>query len=78
MNEPVLPPSADLRFPSIDALRAFVPDSQILFGTDYPYISEDVVARERQGFDAYQGFKGEALQAVERGNAMRLFPRLAG
>jgi len=62
----------------LDALRAFVPDSQILFGTDYPYISEDVVARERQGFDAYQGFKGEALQAVERGNAMRLFPRLAG
>ena len=62
----------------LDALRAFVPDSQIMFGTDYPYVSEDVVTRERQGFDAYKGLTGEALKAVERGNALKLFPRLAG
>jgi predicted TIM-barrel fold metal-dependent hydrolase len=58
-------------------LRAFVPDTQILFGTDYPYVSEDVVERERQGFDAYAALAGPARAAVERSNAQRLFPRLA-
>lgn len=62
----------------LNALRTFVPDSQILFGTDYPYVSEDVVEEERRSFDAYQGFLPEALQSVERGNALKLFPRLAG
>lgn len=60
----------------LDALRSFVPDTQIMFGTDYPYISEDKVTNERKGFDAYEGLKGTALKAVERDNALRLFPRL--
>ena len=62
----------------LNALRTFVPDSQILFGTDYPYVSEDVVEEERSGFDAYPGFPPDALKAVERDNALKLFPRLAG
>ena len=62
----------------LNALRTFVPDSQILFGTDYPYVSEDVVEEERSGFAAYTGFPPDALKAVERDNALKLFPRLAG
>ena len=60
----------------LDALTAFVPPSQILFGTDYPYVVPAVVTAETTGFDAYEGF-GAARGDVERGNAERLFPRLA-
>jgi len=59
------------------ALRGLVAPSRILFGTDYPYISEDVVAAETAGFDAHHGLDGAGLQLVERGNAEALFPRLA-
>jgi predicted TIM-barrel fold metal-dependent hydrolase len=60
----------------LDILQKFVPPSQILFGTDYPYVTPAVVAAETQGFDHYDGF-GAARMDVERGNAERLFPRLA-
>ena len=60
----------------LDALRAFAPDTQILFGTDYPYVSADIAAQETRGFDAYEAF-GASRPLVERGNAERLFPRFA-
>ena len=60
----------------LDALRAFAPDTQILFGTDYPYVSAEIAAAETRGFDAYEAF-GAARPLVERGNAERLFPRFA-
>ncbi len=59
----------------LNALRAFVPDTQILFGTDYPYIADEVVASEAAGFDAYAGFDSGARLCVERSNALRLWPR---
>jgi predicted TIM-barrel fold metal-dependent hydrolase len=59
----------------LDILLKLVPPSQILFGTDYPYVTPAVVTAETRGFDAYEGF-GDARTAVERGNAERLFPRL--
>ena len=52
--------------------------SRILFGTDYPYISEDVVASETAGFDAYAGFDDAARTMINRENAAQLFPRFAG
>jgi predicted TIM-barrel fold metal-dependent hydrolase len=61
----------------LDALRAFVPDTQILFGTDFPYISADMATQETSDFDAYEGFTPEQREAVERANALRLFPRFA-
>ena len=60
----------------LDALTQFVPPSQILFGTDYPYVVPAVITAETAGFDAYQF--GNARPAIERGNAEGLFPRLAG
>ncbi len=59
------------------ALRGLVAPSRILFGTDYPYVSEDVVAAETAGFEAHHGLDPAALALVERGNAEALFPRFA-
>jgi predicted TIM-barrel fold metal-dependent hydrolase len=54
------------------ALRAIVPISQVLFGTDFPYRrgAENVEGLARLGWTA------EEMTAVERGNAQRLLPRL--
>lgn len=57
--------------PTLAALRKFVPASQILFGTDFPYIQvEDNVSRLTA-----LGIPKAELAAIERGNAARLFPR---
>jgi predicted TIM-barrel fold metal-dependent hydrolase len=54
------------------ALREFVPTSQILFGTDYPFrTSAEVIG----GLTA-QRFPAKALRAIERDNALRLMPEL--
>ena len=59
--------------PPIAALLALVPTTQIMFGTDYPYVSgkinvDNLVARN---------LPPATLQAIAQGNAMRLIPRLA-
>jgi predicted TIM-barrel fold metal-dependent hydrolase len=56
------------------ALLEFVNISQVLFGSDTPYIS---IADNVANF-AKLKLKPEQLAAIERGNAQRLFPRLAG
>lgn len=60
------------------ALSGVIDSSKILFGTDYPYISEDVVASETAGFDAYAGFDDATRAKINRTNAETLFPRFAG
>jgi len=62
----------------LDALAAFVPPSQILFGTDYPYVSEDIAIAETKGFEAYGKFDAATRALIDRGNAEGLFPRLKG
>lgn len=56
---------------TLKALAQVVPVSQIVYGTDYPY---------RTGADHTKGvlaaFSGAELTAVERGNALRILPRL--
>jgi 6-methylsalicylate decarboxylase len=49
-----------------------VPMSHILFGTDYPFAQAATVAK---GLADY-GFKPADLRAIERDNALELFPRL--
>ncbi|MGE3599908.1 MAG: amidohydrolase family protein [Dehalococcoidia bacterium] len=56
------------------ALRDFVPDTQLLFGTDYPF------GPKRQMLRAAQDLKGlelppETTSAIRSSNALRLFPR---
>jgi 6-methylsalicylate decarboxylase len=58
--------------PNMAALLKYVSISQILFGSDYPYVSviENVADLGKLGFPA------DDLKAVESGNAMRLIARL--
>jgi predicted TIM-barrel fold metal-dependent hydrolase len=55
------------------ALHKVAGTSQILFGTDFPYRSIEEHARDLAGC----GFGAAELGDIERGNACRLFPRLA-
>lgn len=55
------------------ALQRYIPVSQIVYGTDYPYRT---AAEHTQGLAAI--FGGADLRAIERENALRLLPRLRG
>jgi predicted TIM-barrel fold metal-dependent hydrolase len=60
---------------AMSALSAIIPVSQIVFGTDFPY---------RTSIDPVKGlrdagvFTDAQLMDIERGNALKLLPRLAG
>ena len=60
---------------AMSALSAMIPVSQILFGTDYPY---------RTSIDHVKGlreagvFTDAEIMEIERGNALKLLPRLVG
>jgi predicted TIM-barrel fold metal-dependent hydrolase len=59
--------------PSMAALMKVVPTSQIMFGSDYPYVND------KQNRDAFESLNLPAADyaAIGSGNAMRLIPRLA-
>jgi predicted TIM-barrel fold metal-dependent hydrolase len=52
-------------------LAKLVPISHILFGTDYPFVAAGAVAK---GLSDY-GFSATDLHAIERDNAVALFPK---
>ncbi len=56
------------------ALLQLIPISQVMFGSDYPY-REAIEAAD--GVAAYQ-FNAADLASIDRENALRLIPRLAG
>lgn len=56
---------------ALAALTKLVPNSHILFGTDYPFTQAAVVAK---GLHEY-GFSAGDLHNIERDNALALFPR---
>jgi len=58
---------------SMAALTNLVPTSQLLFGSDFPYVPCAVTAN---GLDRF-GLPGSDLLAINRENAVRLFPRLS-
>jgi predicted TIM-barrel fold metal-dependent hydrolase len=59
------------------ALQALADPARILFGSDFPYVPDAVVAAESERLDAYPGFDARTRPMVERANALALFPRLA-
>jgi predicted TIM-barrel fold metal-dependent hydrolase len=58
---------------SMAAVMNLVPTSQMLFGTDFPYVPAAVTAN---GLD-HSGLSASDLLAVNHENAARLFPRLS-
>jgi predicted TIM-barrel fold metal-dependent hydrolase len=62
-------PSVSLE--ALAALKALVPVSQILYGSDVPLRTYELTDR---GFNQYDGFSPNDLNAINRGNAERLFP----
>jgi 6-methylsalicylate decarboxylase len=60
--------------PSLAALLAYVPATQVLMGSDFPYHS---IGRTIEGIAA-AGLDSGTLAAIYRGNAERLIPRLRG
>ena len=58
---------------AMPALMNLVPASQILFGSDTPYVPIAVTA---SGFDKMT-LPDDVRLAINRGNALKLFPRFA-
>lgn len=56
---------------AMSSFRQVVQLSQLLFGTDFPYVSAALTAKGLEGC----GFAGEELAGIYRGNALRLLPR---
>ena len=50
---------------------------RVVFGTDFPYAPPEAVAEQARGVAESDALDDAARAAVERGNALRLFPRLA-
>ena len=57
---------------SLTALLGVVPSSQVLFGSDFPFLSCGVPAGDLMK----SGLTGDTVRAIERNNAASLFPRL--
>ena len=62
---------------ALSALKQFVPTTQIVFGSDFPLAPEPVVKAEIANFDGSPVLDLEARAAINRDNALRLFPRFA-
>ena len=59
--------------PALAAIGAFVPWTQVLFGTDFPYVGSRVQRLELEANLA----DAAALDAIEFANAQRLMPELS-
>jgi predicted TIM-barrel fold metal-dependent hydrolase len=58
--------------PTIAALTSYVPDTQILFGTDFPYLT---IGQNLEGLRKL-ALTPAQMTAITRDNAVRLLPRL--
>lgn len=59
------------------SLMTLVDSSRVLFGSDYVFATRDAVPLTIDGVRAYDGFAPKDVAAIQRDNALRLFPRLA-
>jgi predicted TIM-barrel fold metal-dependent hydrolase len=61
--------------PPLDALTSFVPASQLLYGSDFPFAP----GMTKKTIDSLAEFdpRGDILTGIERTNALSLFPRFA-
>jgi len=59
---------------ALTAIMSVVPSSQILFGSDFPFIS----AQEPANDLVHSGLPSSTVEAINRGNATQLFERFKG
>ena len=50
---------------------------QIVFGTDWPFANVNVTAAAMQAYESLPALTSPQRAAIDRGNALRLFPGLA-
>src|SRR5207244_13165907 len=50
---------------------------QIVFGTDWPFANVNVTAAAMQTYEALPAISAAERAAIDRGNALRLFPQYA-
>lgn len=58
-------------------LRQFVPATQIVYGSDFPYVRQRLLERLTRELDTSALFDEAERAAIDRGNAAGLFPRFA-
>lgn len=63
--------------PSVSALTAVAPSSHVFYGSDWPYVSKGNIGEQVTNMRAMAQLKSGRLTAIERGNAVGLFPRFA-
>jgi len=61
---------------TLRSLQELIDVSHVLFGSDYPFLPEPVVAATISDFQSYDGFTEQDRGVIEWGNALSLFPRL--
>ena len=60
---------------ALRSLQELVEPSQILFGSDYPFLPEQAASKMVEGFNNYDGFDTKTRTAIAYENALALFPR---
>jgi len=61
---------------ALRSLQELVDPSHILFGSDFPFFPEPLITTMIERLENYDGFEIEEKRAIERDNALSLFPRL--
>jgi 6-methylsalicylate decarboxylase len=69
--------SATSRF-ALRSLQELVNTTQVLWGSDLPFVYGTRLREEVEHWEQYDGFDAAARADIERRNALRIFPRLAG
>ncbi len=60
------------------ALYGHTGAARILMGSNFPWTSPGAFARQQADLRAFEELDEPALESIERGNSLRLFPRFAG
>ncbi len=60
---------------AFNSLLELVDPSHILFGSDHPFLPENVVKIMNDGIESYEGFDVYAKNAITRENTLTIFPK---
>ncbi|MEU5299377.1 amidohydrolase family protein [Streptomyces noursei] len=63
---------------ALPALLAFAEPGHVLYGSDWPFAPQDAGTYYNHHLETYPHYSPGQVEAIDRGNAEALFPRLAG